>query len=132
MNKIITNAILGSAVALTAVILGACNETDDTNDRTDTTVQEAPQEETKPCWGDYEDDRSWMFDESLTYDQADMVMTGCTFSTLAFEEPVTLNEIEQFALYYSEQEACAWATTATERCEYVLNHELTLEEVRNG
>lgn len=80
--------------------------------------------ESKDCW-------DWMNDESLTAEQEEVVWNGCTFSTLEFEDqPVTYAEIEVMYQDFLADEECAFSYPVSAECEARLNHDLTLEEIR--
>lgn len=123
MKRIIANALLGTAVALTAAVLGACGAEDE------------PAQRLMPCMSFEED--SWMDDATYVHlsdkDQA-TVDTACFFSTLGYEEPVTLAELRILEADYHEDEACAFDIERydTPECVARLEHSLTIEEVRKG
>jgi hypothetical protein len=108
MKTTLINISLGLGVLGTSLIMGACSS--------------GP--ESKDCI-------EWMDDTTLTAQESDAVWTGCVFSSLPLEnEPVTLAEIQVFADDYYADEECAFAYETTPECEARLDHELTLDEVR--
>jgi len=131
MKRIITNALLGTGVALTAVVLVACNNDDNTGPEQPLPYEpNVNVEQVQACWA--EDDTGWLFDDSLSQADMDTVSTACMFSTLDFEEPVTLAELRILEADYKADEECAFALEVTAECTARLDHDLTIEEVRKG
>ena len=116
MKRIITNALLGTFVALTAGILGACG---------------SASEETHTCL-------EWMELSSrgnqLTDKDSDTVDNACWYSTLPLEEPVTMDEMRILEADYFADMECAFDINRfdTPECVARLDHDLTIEEVRKG